>query len=141
MTVELVELARPDQWEAFHHIRRTVLFEGRGRYGVYDADHPDDRLPDSHPLLFVEDGRPCGAVRIDLLGEERAGVRLVAIDAACQGRGLGRAMMALVERYAAERGAAVLELNSAPEAVGFYERLGWTVIDPNREQPLLERRL
>ncbi len=35
----------------------------------------------------------------------------------------------------------VLELNSAPDAVVFYQRLGWTLIDPARDNPLLERKL
>ena len=140
MTVRVIRLAHPQDWEAFHRIRRTVLFEARGRYGVYDPDHRDDRHPDNHPLLFMEDGEPRGTARVDFLGHGRAGVRLVAIDMGNQGRGLGRKMMALVERYSADRNAMVLEVNSAPEAVGFYERLGWIMIDPAREQPLLERR-
>ena len=92
-------------------------------------------------MLLLEDGRPLGVVRLDLLGQGRAGVRLVAIAPTSQRRGLGRAMMGLVERYAAARGVTVLELNAAPAAVGFYRRLGWTVIDPDRSEPLMERRL
>ena len=141
MTLQLIVVSRPEEWAAYHRIRRTVLFEARGRYGVYDAEHPDDRDENNCPMLLMRDGQALGTVRFDLLGGDRAGVRLVAIDIGHQRRGHGRTMMALVEKHAAERGVSVLELNSAPEAVAFYERLGWAMIDADREHPLMERRL
>ena len=139
--LELLRVEQPAHWSAFHRIRREVLFEARGRIGVYVSDHPDDLDPNNHPLLLLEQGRPRATTRVDLLGEHRAGIRLVAVEQENQRRGLGRSLMMLTEQYAMERGVLVLELNSAPDAVMFYQRLGWTLIDPARENPLLERKL
>ncbi len=50
-------------------------------------------------------------------------------------------MMGLVEAYATARAVVVLEVNSAPDAVAFYQRLDWRMIDPLRESPLLRKRL
>jgi GNAT superfamily N-acetyltransferase len=141
MTLELVKVSNPSDWEAFHRIRRTVLFAARGRVDVYDPNHPDDRAPPNHPLLMVEEGRPRATARLDFLGDHRAAIRLVAVEPENQRRGLGRAMMTLVEQYAARHGVVVLEVNSAPDAAAFYQKLGWTMVHPDREHPLLERHL
>ena len=52
-------------------------------------------------------------------------VRTVFIDPGCQGRGIGRALMAEVERTAVERGVAVLAVPSSITAEPFYAKLGF----------------
>jgi N-acetylglutamate synthase-like GNAT family acetyltransferase len=143
MGVELVRISSPQQWRAFHDIRRTVLFEKRGRFfsGAYDENHPDDRLAENHALLLTEEGKARGALRLDFSDGLCAIVRTVAIETSQQRRGLGRSMMSLVEAYAMACGVELLEVNSAPDAVEFYRRLGWQMIDPWRESPLLRKRV
>lgn len=121
-------LIRPDDgedWRVFHDIRRKVLFEGRHQDVVYDENHPHDRAPENHPLLLKLDGRPIGTVRLDNFGDGTGCLRLVAIVHSEQGRGHGRRLGALVEDLARGLGIHTLYLNSAPEAVGFYEKNGW----------------
>jgi GNAT superfamily N-acetyltransferase len=117
------------------------LFEGRGQFGAYDENHPDDRLAQNHALLLIEQGKPRGALRLDLAGDGSAIVRTVAIETGEQRRGLGRSMMILAETYATAHGVKFLEMNSAPDAVAFYLRLGWRMIDPGRPTPLLCKEL
>ena len=53
------------------------------------------------------------------------------VDAACQGRGVGAALMEACVRDAKERGADVIWLQvwtQAPWAVGFYEHVGFSVV-------------
>jgi GNAT superfamily N-acetyltransferase len=100
MSYVLLKLREPADWADFHAIRRVELFEARGRFGVYDDNHPHDRADFAHPFLLRKDGRALGAVRLDLFGEGRAAVRLVAITAAEQGRGHGRVMEAMVTEEA-----------------------------------------
>jgi ribosomal protein S18 acetylase RimI-like enzyme len=50
-------------------------------------------------------------------------------------------MLSLLEERALTMGVAALEVNSAREAVGFYQRLGFQLIDDARESPLLRRRI
>lgn len=118
--------ATEDEWRAFHDIRRVELFESRGRFGVYDPDHPDDRLPANLPLLLCLDGRPIGTVRLDDLGGGAGVVRLVAITRSEQSRGHGRIMQTMVEAVCRDRGIDTLHVNAAPTAVGYYEKTGWS---------------
>ena len=48
-------------------------------------------------------------------------------------------MMGLLEAYAQALGVKELEVNAARDAVSFYSRLGWTLVDAERESPLLRK--
>lgn len=124
MSYKLVKVAAEDDWRAYHALRRHVLWESRGRDG-YDEKRPGEFLPANHPLLLKLDGRPIGTTRLDDLGDGRGVVRLVAIAADVQRRGHGYALSNLVENYARALGLTTLLINADPEAVGYYEKMGW----------------
>ncbi|TPM28826.1 GNAT family N-acetyltransferase [Mesorhizobium sp. B2-3-4] len=127
-------------WAAYHGIRRRVLWEDRGLTG-YDERHPDDRLAGNHPLLLIRDGAPVGTARLDVVGPRLGIVRLVAIEAGLQRRGLGRALMGKVETYAHGLGLAQLEVNAARDAEEFYQKLGWATMQADRKNPLMVKAL
>ncbi len=52
-------------------------------------------------------------------------MRLVAVDERFQRQGHGRVLAAMVEDYARNLGIRTLFVNAAPEAIVFYEKLGW----------------
>jgi GNAT superfamily N-acetyltransferase len=122
---ELVSPADSASWRAFHDIRREVLFEARGQYGVYDESHPDDAAPGNHPKLLLHRGRPVGVIRIDISGHE-ALLRRVAIRSELQRCGHGRALVSLAEAFAMSHRCGRLASHVARDAVGFYEKCGFT---------------
>jgi GNAT superfamily N-acetyltransferase len=118
------------EWVRYHDIRKRCLFEkynGKGtpHYFEYDPNHPDEADPANHPLVFLADGQVIGTIRIDLKPDGRAIFRLVAIDDPWQGHGLGSAMLAMAEDFAADAGADTICLNSVPDACRFYTRHGF----------------
>ena len=124
MSYELTLVAVTEDWETYHSIRRAELFEVRGRIGVYDANHGDERVPDHFPLLLKWNDRGIGTTRLDV----RAGlavVRLVAITKSEQRKGHGRVLAARAEDFARGRAVTKLVVNAAATAVGFYERIGF----------------
>jgi GNAT superfamily N-acetyltransferase len=122
----LITPTEASEWRAYHDIRRQVLFESRGQFGVYQEDHPDDTTPGNHPKLLMYRGDPVGVVRIDVDGAI-ATVRRVAIRKDVQRRGHGRALFSLVRQFALAHGCGQLASHVAPDAVGFYERCSFTV--------------
>ncbi len=46
-----------------------------------------------------------------------------------------------VETYARRFGLQQLEVNSAKDAEGFYQRLGWVVVRSDRKNPLMTKTL
>ena len=142
MKMQLLQVQDRNQWQDYHAIRRHVLFELRGQ-SDYDEMHPDERRENHFPLLFICDGVPVGTVRLDI-GPAHADpgtVRLVAIVPQYQRQGIGRAMMHALERLAADKGLTRLEVHAAPDAVAFYKKLGWLLVDVDRATPLLTKQI
>jgi GNAT superfamily N-acetyltransferase len=142
MKMQLLQVQDRNQWQVYHAIRRHVLFELRGQ-ADYDEGHPDEHRENHLPLLFIYDDVPVGTVRLDigLVGTDPGTVRLVAIIPQYQRQGIGRAMMHALERLAADKGITRLEVHAAPDAVAFYEKLGWLVVDADRAVPLLTKQI
>lgn len=114
-----------EEWRAFHAIRRKVLFENRGKTETYIENHPDDSKPGNHPLLLLYRGEIIGVLRIDVSGNV-AWLRRVAIRDDLQRLGHGRVLLRLAEAFAKGEGCDEMRSNAAVEAVGFYERCGYT---------------
>ena len=82
-------------------------------------------------LLARHDGRAvgCGAVR--MLGDGRAEVKRMFVEAEMRGRGVGRALLRRLEREARRRGARALVLEMGadqPAAAGLYRSFGFAPI-------------
>ena len=130
MDYELVSPADPGSLRAFHDIRREVLFEARGQYGIYDENHPDDRVPGHYLKLLLHRGHPVGVIRIDISGHEGI-LRRVAIRSEAQRAGHGRTMLSLAEAFAVSQGCGRLASHVARDAVGFYEKCGYSRAQPS----------
>lgn len=115
------------KWEAYHNIRRKVLFENRGRFGVYDENHPDDNHPSNYPLILCHNGEAIGVIRIDI-SDRQAIFRQVAIREDQQRLGHGRMLLLLAEAFAERQGRTHIAINVALDAVGFYQRCGYTIV-------------
>ena len=138
MAIELQPVKEDEDWRAYHAIRRYVLFELRGLDG-YDDNHPDEHEASHIPLLLRKDGLALGTVRLDLSNGAAGVVRLVAIMPEYQRQGLGRILMSEVERLSAKHGLERLEVHAAPDAVPFYEKLGWVMVDAGQSSPLMAK--
>jgi GNAT superfamily N-acetyltransferase len=121
---ELRSPANNEEWQAFHDIRRKVLFENRGKVEPYIENHPDDSKPGNYPLVLLYKGKVIGAMRIDISGTS-AWLRRVAIREDLQRLGHGRVLVRLAERFARAKGCTEARCNAAVEAIGFYERCGY----------------
>jgi N-acetylglutamate synthase-like GNAT family acetyltransferase len=125
----LHKLSRPStpaEWKVYHAIRRKVLFENRGRFGVYIENHPDEFKENHNPMLLFFAGEAIGTVRMDLDPEsETAILRLVAIKEEFQRKGHGERLLALAEEFAVNKGCSKLALNAAIDAVPFYKKYGF----------------
>ena len=116
------------EWASYHDIRRRVLFEARGQFGVYDENHPDERAAGHFPKLLLHQDEPVGVVRIDIAGTD-AMLRRVAVRSDVQRRGHGRVLMALAEQFARSRQCDHLVSRVAPDAVEFYRKCGFAMND------------
>ena len=106
-----------------------------GRYGFLDAgEHGLTAAmfdPPAGAFLVAragDAGPPVGGVGLRAIGPGTGEVRRLWVDPAWRGRGLGRALMAALERAAPDLGHMTLRLATGdrqPEAVALYETTGW----------------
>ena len=113
------------EWRTYHAIRRKVLFENRGIFGVYDECRPDEFAEGNHPMLLTYEGELIGVIRVDIDGQI-AIFRRVAIREDVQHRGHGKIMLSLAEDFARGKGCSFVKSYVNPAAVGFYERCGFS---------------
>ena len=111
-------------WSAYHAIRRRVLFELRGNGAAYDANHPDEQLPNRFPFVLWDADVAVGVIRVDV--EDAVAIfRRVAVREDLQRRGYGRHLLQAAEQFAIERGCMRVVSHVDAGAVGFYERCGF----------------
>jgi hypothetical protein len=76
----------PQEWAAYHAIRRQAIFAALLPDQAYDENDPDEVAPGNFPHVLLRDGEIVGVVRIDLIGRSRAGLPLVASGAISSGK-------------------------------------------------------
>lgn len=121
----LIRIADAADWQVYHAIRRSSLWEERGLDG-YDDARPQERFAHHHALLLKLDEEGIGTTRLDDLRDGTGIVRLVAITTSLRRQGHGRVLDTMVEGYAREIGLNGLFVSAASDAEGFYTATGWT---------------
>ena len=120
-----VTIAQTDDLPACLAVRRVVFMEEQG---VSEADEIDGLDPECLHLLASDDGAPVGTARIHFQGEI-AKVGRVCVLSSHRGRGLGADLIRAALR-AAEGQARRAKLGAQVDALGFYEKLGFTATGP-----------
>ena len=105
-------------------LRRDVFVLDQGVDPALEADGLD---AGAVHVVVQRGGRVVGTGRlIEVDGEARLG--RIAVDAGHRGAGLGAVVVAELEAAAAGLGLPRLRLHAQIPVVGFYERLGWSVV-------------
>lgn len=127
----MIELRSPRSaldWEAYHQVRRRVLFELRGRGEEYDPNHPDEHRPGNYPKILFEDQEAIGVIRIDLEPPDVI-FRRVAVREEYQRRGYGTTLLRLAEEFARAHASGDIVSFVDVEAVAFYRKCGFVAAE------------
>ncbi|NNJ56190.1 MAG: GNAT family N-acetyltransferase [Bacteroidia bacterium] len=112
----------------YHHtiqLRNNVL---RSPLGLDIAD--DDLSDEINQIHFVaiENNEVVGVVILVPNYKDKVGkLRQMATSPQVRGKGYGIALVNALETYAAQNGMTTIELNARHYAVGFYEKIGYTI--------------
>ncbi len=141
MTVEILRVPWSDERGAV--LRRRMGEEMNERYAGRHDDDPDfprkaaiafTIYPDTvlTCVLAVDGGIPVGHAALRRV-DDYFELKNVIVAESHRGRGVGRALLAEIERATVEAGGDALVLQTGdrqPEAVALYEKLGWERIPP-----------
>lgn len=112
-------------WKAYYALRFNVLRE------PWNQPLGSEVLADEDQAIHaiaVEGTEVLGVARMHESAEKQGQVRCVAIASAAQGKGIGKAMMAYLEKKAIEKGWIEIVLEARENAVPFYEAIGYTSV-------------
>lgn len=112
-----------DEYSAARELREEVL---RRPLGLTLS--PSDLAGEDEQWHFggFERGELVACVIAAPQGGQQAKLRQMAVDPRWRGTGCGRGLLEVVERELAQRGIRKILLHARLDAVGFYERLGYT---------------
>lgn len=81
-----------------------------------------------HVTVRDPDGRLLGVGRLHMNDAHEAQIRYMAAELDCRGQGIGRLLVAELERRGCLCGATEIVLNAREQAVGFYRHLGYRTV-------------
>jgi GNAT superfamily N-acetyltransferase len=117
---DLRPVRSPCEWGAYHAIRRDAIFAALLPGQPYDECDAAEFAPGHFPNVLVYDGEIIGTVRIDLIGEKEAGLRLIGVRGDLQRRGHGHALLRFAEQAARALGKTEIVINAHPSSFAFY---------------------
>jgi GNAT superfamily N-acetyltransferase len=122
-------------FEEIVDLRYKVLRAGLPREA---ANFPGDNDPRTVHLA-AKDGKTvvgCATVLVNQWeGKPACQVRGMAVDPGYQRRGIGKRLLAEIERVAGENGVSVIWANARTPAAEFYQRNGWEIVSEMFEIP------
>lgn len=113
----------PEVLEQVLPLRKLVFVEEQGGP---PEDEPDELDAAAVHLLLRRADQVLAAARLLRVGPGQVRLGRVCVRRQLRGLGLGRRLVVEAERLAASLGAEIVRLSAQEEAVGFYERLGYS---------------
>ena len=133
MKIAVREPAEAGEFELYYDLRWRILREP----WTHERESGKDAFEEQAYHLAAWDGsRLVGAGRLHFISAEECQVRYMAVEEDCRGRGVGRAILEALEKRARERGAKTIVLNARENAIGFYRKRGYELI--NQSSTLFE---
>lgn len=131
-----IRLAKPDEAEALWHVRNAAI--RHGCKGVYAAEIIDawtpDAMPEGHRKMIEDnpfyvavtpEGQPVATGFLDL---ESGSIEAIFTLPEWGGQGLAARIIRVLKQEAIARGFTQLTLASTPNACGFYQKQGFTIV-------------
>jgi predicted GNAT family N-acyltransferase len=124
-----VEIRTPktdQEWEAYYNLRYSILREPLGQPKGSERNEGD--LDGVHFALF-ENNKIQAIARLDQAEPNVSQVRFVAVASDQHGKGYGKAIMVETENYSKAHGNIKMVLQARKNAVDFYKKLGYQLIE------------
>jgi predicted GNAT family N-acyltransferase len=115
-------------WDKYYDLRWRVLRAPWNQPRGSEKDYLETKS--QHLMIAGRNAEVLAVGRLHFNSPDEAQVRYMAVAPEAQGRGLGGAILAELERLADAGGATSIVLNARENARGFYKRHGFVVIGP-----------
>lgn len=124
--MEIREPTTENDWRQYYQLRTAVL---SALHGHFVESLKDALEEDSFHLMAVAGERCVGVGRAHFNHSTEGRIRFMAVDAEYRGRGIGRSLIEGLEVYLLRNSVAASVLNARKEAMGFYRKHGYELVD------------
>jgi len=123
MALKIIEHGSPE-YKKMVGLRNEIL---RKPLGLSFSD--DELVKETNDILIgaFDDDDILACCMLTPLNKERVRLRQMAVLNSLQGKGIGATMMNFAENVARDRGYHVMSMHARKSAIGFYEKLGYSV--------------
>ena len=113
-------------FERYYELRWRILRKPWGKPQGSEQDE-DENL--SFHLMATENEQALGVARLQNITPTEAQLRYMAVDNKHEGKGIGKKIIQSMENHAKNNNIDTIMLHARENAVGFYENMGYTVIE------------
>ena len=113
------------EYQQMVNLRYEIL---RKPLGLQFSKEELEQEKDEILIGAFEDDKILGCCMLVKTGEKTCRLRQMAVINKLQGKGIGKALMVFAENLTRDRGFKKLTMHARKSAIGFYERLGYSVV-------------
>ena len=125
--MEVIEPATPEEFQKYYRLRYETLREPWGQPEGSERAEDDDTAV--HAMLVDDDGEAIGVCRLHMNTPQEGQLRFMGVRKDKQGQQLGNLLLEYLEARAKAMGAMALTLQARENAVNFYRRNGYEVVE------------
>ena len=126
MPIKIKQPKTEDDFKSYYQLRWKLLRAPWNQPKGSEVDDIEDRC---FHLMAVDDNNEVIAIaRLQFNSDNEAQIRYMAVTKAYERQGIGRELINAMETYAGESGRRKIVLDAREPAVGFYQKLGYTIV-------------
>ncbi len=125
--VKISEPQTPKEFEAYYLVRYETLRKPWNQPIGSEKDELEDQS--IHLMAVDENNNVCGVCRLQFNSSFIGQLRFMGVLESAHGLGIGKKLVAYIEKKAKENGIQIIILHSRETAVPFYNKCGYSVIE------------
>ena len=128
MKITVIEPQTPEEFKQYYSLRYKILRKPWGQPHGSERDNEDEI---SYHRMIIDEatGDAIAVGRLQVNTKEEAQIRYMAVEDNYQGKGLGSKIVTALEDIALDKGANRIILQARKNAVQFYQRNGYKVVE------------
>lgn len=118
------------EYRQYYNLRWRILRKPWGEPAGSERDNTDTKGENyCHHIIATDNNIIYGVARLEFTTTSQFQLRYMAVDDTHQHKGIGKDIIKHAEKYSRNKNAIELFLNARENALGFYEKMGYTVTE------------
>ena len=126
MDVVLKQPESPEEFKLYFNLRYRILRAPWGEPAGSEVDAIEDQC---FHIMAMDNQKLAGVGRLQVNAADEAQIRYMAVEKEYEGNGIGRMIVNALEQEAIKNNIGTVMLDAREPAVGFYQKLGYSIVN------------